>query len=312
MDRTALFKTHRARLQSLAYRMVGSMSEAEDIVQEASLRWFQSDTAEVRSAEAWLVSTTTRLCIDRFRRLAVERSYYVGQWLPEPFIGGLTERPDHQLELASDLSMAFLVVLERLVPDERAVFILHDVFDWDFSEIAAILSKSEAACRQIAHRARERVREDRPRFQVSPGAKKRLLIKFLAAMEAGDTASLMTVLADGAILRSDGGGKVKVSPRSIQGAERIARLIHHTHFLPRYLREKKQSVFRQVTTVNGEPGIVTFYEDKPISTLSVETDGRQVLAIYQIFNPEKLTHIQMPPGGAAKHRGTVRDQKKPN
>jgi RNA polymerase sigma-70 factor (ECF subfamily) len=280
--------------------MLGSMSEAEDAVQDVFLRWLQAERAEVHSAEAWLVSVTTRACIDRLRRLAIERAAYAGRWLPEPVVSESDGRPDHRLELACDLSMAFLVVLERLSPEERAVFILHDVFDSSFAEIAAVLGKSQDACRQMAHRARGRVRDERPRFQVSEHARKRLVQRFLTAIEAGDQAALMSVLAENATLTSDGGGKVKVSKSGIEGAQRIARLVQRSRFVPRHLRPHADRVLRYVAPVNGEPGIVTFLDGRPVSTLSIETDGLRILAIYQMLNPDKLLHVA-PPAHPVRH-----------
>ena len=174
-DRRAAFEAQRGRLWGVAYRMLGSRADADDMVQEAYLRWHGMPTAEVRMPEAWLVTTTTRLCIDRLRQLRAEREAYVGPWLPEPLI----EEPpaaDAATELASDLSMAFLALLERLAPEERAAFLLHDVFEADYDEIAATLGKSEAACRQIVSRARRRVREERPRVQVSAAVRERPIL----------------------------------------------------------------------------------------------------------------------------------------
>jgi len=177
-SRRAAFEAHRGRLWGVAYRMLGSRADADDMVQEAYLRWHGAPTAEVRTPEAWLVTATTRLCIDRLRQLRAEREAYVGPWLPEPLV---EEAPaaDAATELASDLSVAFLALLERLAPEERAAFLLHDVFDSDYDEIAATLGKSESACRQIVSRARRRVREERPRVQVDPAARERLVESFM-------------------------------------------------------------------------------------------------------------------------------------
>jgi RNA polymerase sigma-70 factor, ECF subfamily len=292
-DRNAQFELHRARITALAYRMMGSVSEAEDSIQEAYLRWAQTDVNEIRSPEAWLLSVTTRICIDRLRKLATERAAYKGQWLPEPMVGDLEGRPDRCLERASDLSMAFLIVLERLSPEERAVFILHDVFDSGFSEIASVLHKSEAACRQMARRARARIRQDKPRFQVSMAAQKRLIEKFLSALQTGDTDALMSLLADKAELRSDGGGKIKVSSAGIHGADRIARLIQHGHLMPRHLRANAACAERRIAFVNGEPGIITFLDGAAISTISLKTNGEKILGIYQVLNPDKLVNITL-------------------
>src|SRR5690348_13480422 len=178
------FEALRGRLFGLAYRMLASRAEADDVVQDAYVRWHQADRAQIENAEAWLVTTATRLAIDRLRRLKTEREAYVGPWLPEPIVSAAP--PDRHLELSDDLSIAFLTVLERLAPEERAAFLLHDVFDVGYGPIASVLEKSEATSRQIVHRARERVRGDRKRFEASEEAKRALLNRFLRAMEARD------------------------------------------------------------------------------------------------------------------------------
>ena len=190
-DRVAVFNEHRPRLYGIAYRMLGTRADAEDIVQEAYLRWHRADIERLRAPEAWLVTATTRLCIDRLRAARTEREAFVGPWLPEP-ITGLAPPADAHSELASDLSFAFLLVLERLAPEERAAFLLHEVFDSGYADIAAILGKSEATCRQIVHRARRRVHQDRPRFKVSEGARSRLLERFVEALRTEDKTALLS------------------------------------------------------------------------------------------------------------------------
>src|SRR5688500_17011172 len=190
----ATFEALRSRLFGLAYRMLGSRAEAEDIIQDTYLRWHQANRDRIETPEAWLVTTTTRLAIDRLRRLKTEREAYVGQWLPEPMVTQ-PPPPDRNLELAADLSIAFLTLLERLAPEERAAFLLHDVFDVGYGEIASVLEKSEAACRQVVHRARERVRNDRKRFDVTESAKAQMLHKFVAAMEARNERALLALFA---------------------------------------------------------------------------------------------------------------------
>lgn len=294
LDQAAAFERHRGRIRALAYRMLGSLSEAEDAVQEACLRWLQSAGTGIECAEAWLVSTTTRLCIDRLRRLAAQRAAYAGRWLPEPVVGTPVPQPDQPLELAGDLSMAFLVVLERLSPDERAAFLLREVFDTPFAEVAGMLGKSEASCRQLARRARLRVREARPRFQVSREAHERLVARFLGALESGDKAALLAMLAEDATLVSDGGGKVRVSKHGIFGADRITRLVLHGRLVPKHLREEPDRFSRRVVPINGEPGIVTLLDGRLLSTLSIRTDGLRILALYQVLNPDKLAHVGLP------------------
>src|SRR5688500_11520884 len=195
-DHSTMFQQHTPRLYGIAYRMLGSRADAEDVLQEAYLRGHQADTEGVQTPEAWLVTTVTRLCIDRLRAARVEREAHVGPWLPEPLLTGDAAPPDRRAELASDLSIAFLVLLERLAPDERAAFLLHEVFDCGYAELARILGKREAACRQMVHRARLRVRRDRPRFTVSESARTALLNRFVTAVHAHDQEALLALFAE--------------------------------------------------------------------------------------------------------------------
>jgi RNA polymerase sigma-70 factor (ECF subfamily) len=281
-DSTAVFESLRGRLFGLAYRMLGARGDAEDIVQEAYLRWHQADRQRVENPEAWLVTTTTRLAIDRLRRLKTEREAYVGPWLPEPILAGAT-RPDRDLEVADDLSIAFLTLLERLAPEERAAFLLHDVFEIGYSEIAAVLERTETACRQVVHRARTRVRGDQKRFEASDAAKADLLKQFMTALEARDEQAVLQLFAPDATWTADGGGRTAASPYPIVGAERIAKLIVG-------LREKAWGGdwTTRMETVNGETGLVIRAGDRLIGTMSMATDGRQILAVYVVVNPEKL------------------------
>ena len=288
--RSAVFEQLRRRLFSVAYRMTGTRADAEDIVQEAYLRWHRADAGEVRSPEAWLVSTVTRLSIDRLRKASAERKAYTGPWLPEPLFGSPPRSPEEQLELASDLSMAFMVLLERLAPAERAAFLLHDVFDCDYPEIARVLRKSEAACRQVVHRARERVRRDRRRFQAGEEDRRRLIEKFMEASKAGDEATLLSLFAEDATLTSDGGGVVPAARKVVTGRRRIVRLFIVV------ARKLGGRLSQAVLPINGEPGLVTFVDGAPFSATSFETDGRSILALYSILNPEKLKGIRPPQG----------------
>jgi len=276
---TASFEAIRGRLFGLAYRMLGSRSDAEDIVQEAYVRWHEADHERIESADAWLVTATSRLAIDRLRRLKTERDAYVGPWLPEPIVTA----PDRRLDLADDLSMAFLTLLERLAPEERAAFLLHDVFDVGYPEIASVLERTESACRQVVHRARERVRGDRKRFEVTEAAKSTLLHKFTAAMEARDEQALLELFAPDATWTADGGGKTAASPRPIHGADRLARLVIG-------LREKFWAANRtvEIATVNGEPGLILRDGDRLIATMSILTDGERIFEVYAVVNPDKL------------------------
>ena len=277
----AVFESIRGRLFGLAYRMTGSRADAEDIVQEAYIRWHQAQQGAIENPDAWLVTTTGRLAIDRLRRLKTEREAYVGQWLPEPIV--THDQPDRNLDLADDLSMAFLNILERLAPEERAAFLLHDVFDVGYGEIASVLEKSEPACRQVVHRARERVRSDRRRFEVTESAKAAMLQKFLAAMEARNEQALLALFAPDATWTADGGGKTAAGLHPIAGADRIARLVIG-------LRERFWAADRtlHVETVNGETALCMRDGARLTATISIATDGEHIHAVYAVVNPDKL------------------------
>jgi len=280
------FEPVRPRLYGLAYRMLGSRAEAEDVVQEAYVRWHQSDKAVIRNAEAWLVTTTTRLAIDRLRALKTEREAYTGPWLPEPIMHNTPPSPDTHLELASDLSIAFLVLLERLGPEERAAFLLHDVFDFDYPQVASVLDKTEAACRQIVHRARTRVRSARQRFEVTEAAKANLLRKFTDAVAARDEQTLLSLFAPDATWTADGGGRTAASPRPIVGADRIAKLVIG-------LRQRLQSETTSIelVEVNGETGLLVRTDGQVIAIMAFETDGERIHAVYAVVNPDKLRQL---------------------
>ena len=284
MDASA-FEQNRRRLWGVAYRMLGSRADAEDMVQETWLRWHRTAQEEVRTPQAWLVTTITRLSIDRLRELRAERERYVGPWLPEPLVAESSPGADEAAELASDLSVAFLAVLERLAPEERAAFLLHEMFDSGYGEIAQILGKSEAACRQIVSRARKRVRADRPRVQVSTAARARLLEAFVQAIRARDKQAMVKLLAEDATLTSDGGGKTKAALKAVHGAEQIARFL--LGVLERGLNELE---FRAVE-VNAEPGLAVLAADRVIAIWSIRTDGARILDLYSVLNPDKLRAV---------------------
>jgi RNA polymerase sigma-70 factor (ECF subfamily) len=275
------FEAARGRLFGLAYRMLGSRADAEDIVQEAYVRWHEADKDRIESSEAWLVTTTTRLAIDRLRRLKTEREAYFGPWLPQPIVSDAP--PDRHLDLADDLSIAFLALLERLAPEERAAFLLHDVFDVGYPQIASVIEKTESTVRQVVHRARERVRGERKRFDVSESTKTALLQRFLAATEARDEQAVLALFAPDATWTADGGGKTGAAPRPIIGADRIARLVIG-------LRQKFWTNGRrlEIATINGEAGLSLRDGDRLIATMSIATDGERIDAVYAVVNPDKL------------------------
>src|SRR5215469_15745427 len=207
---TALFQQHRPRLLGLAYRMLGTQADAEDVLHDAWLRWDQQDTNSLDDAEAWLVTVTTRISLDRLRRAKTERAHYTGPWLPEPLVDDV-DQPEAQLERVESLNLSFLALLERLSPDERAAFLLVQVFDYSNAEAATMLQIAEDACRQRVHRARQRLREGRPRFTHAPDAQRKLLERFRDALESASVESLQALFAEDAVHTADGGGKVSAT-----------------------------------------------------------------------------------------------------
>ena len=295
LDRPSIFEQHRARLFGIAYRMLGSVEDAEDLVQETYLRWHEADTASVRTPEAWLVAVVSRLAIDRLRRASTEREAYVGNWLPEPLSYSEEPATDRETELASDLSMAFLVLLERLAPEERAAFLLRDVFDTEYDEIARVLGKSEDATRQIVSRARTRVQRDRPRFAVPPDAKERMLERFLTALRADDQEGLLALLSPDVTFTSDGGGKVFAARKVLRDRAKIVRML--------LVIERKRTVSKhRLAMVNGEPAIVTVAGDRIVGTTSIATDGERIVAFMRVLNPDKLQRLH---GRIRRAEGTI-------
>ena len=281
-ERASTFQQYKPKLYGIAYRMLSSAADADDILQDAYLRWHQAESGRVRVPEAWLTTVVTRLCIDKLRACRADREAYVGPWLPEPLIGDAAVPADRHSELASDLSMAFLVVLERLAPQERAAFLLHEVFDCDYPELARILGKSEAACRQIVHRAGVRVRRDRPRYQVTDSARTRMLEKFMAALQAQNQESLLALFAEEATWTSDGGGKVKAAHKVVSGADHVARFA--AGVWKRYLSR----LSHRIVSINGEPGLLMLVDGTPMSSMSFDTDGKRIYAVFSVLNPDKL------------------------
>jgi RNA polymerase sigma-70 factor (ECF subfamily) len=282
MNSETVFEQHRPRLWGIAYRMLGARAEADDLVQEAWLRWSRAPRDEIRAPEGWLVTTTTRLSIDRLRQLKVEREAYSGAWLPEPILVETAPPADHAAELASDLSVAFLAMLERMTPEERAALLLREVFDSDYGDIAQILGKSETTCRQIVSRARKHLRDGKPRIHVSAAAHANLLNQLVQAIQNQDQTALVKLVADDATWTSDGGGRTRAAKKRVIGAEHIARFA--TGVFRQYLPDLE---FRLVT-VNEEPGLAIYYQGKPLSALTIRTDGRKILDVYSILNPDKL------------------------
>jgi len=262
--------------------MLGSRADAEDVLQDAYLRWHDADMTAIRSTEAWLTTTVTRLAIDRLRRIKVEREAYFGPWLPEPLAESDMNTPEAAAEFEGDVSIAFLTVLETLAPEERAAFILHDIVDDDYVDIAEALGKSEAACRQMVHRARERLTSRRRRFVVDDATRIRMLERFIGAVSSGDRREILAVFDKDATMISDGGGKALAVYRPLHGAERISMLWYAV------ARRPVLQPVREIVRVNGEPAIASYYLGKLHSVATIDTDGERIYAYYSIANPDKL------------------------
>ena len=279
--RTEDFERHRSLLFSIAYRMLGSVADAEDVVQEAYLRWQEVPEKEVRSPRSYLSAVVTRLSIDRLRYARAWREEYLGPWLPEPLVSDRT----NPTEFDETLSMAFMVLLESLNPVERAVFLLREVFDYDYGEISRIVQKSEDNCRQIARRARQSVAARRPRFERSPEQEERLTRQFVQTCVSGDMDGLLGLLSEDVTLWSDGGGKVAAAPYPIHGPERVAR------FLLGVLRTVPPGFFARPARINGGPGVVGYVEGHPTAVIALDIAEGRLRGVRIVVNPEKLRAI---------------------
>lgn len=280
------FNHWRRYLTGIAYRMLGSVSEAEDVVQDAYLRWHAVDHLSVSDVRAYLTTIISRLCLDRLRRAQRQREVYVGPWLPEPLVETL-DAPEDPEALASDVSFALMLALERLSPLERAAFLLHDVFGLGFNQVAVSLKRSEASCRQLASRARKRVQAARPRYQVNSGEHGQLTERFFEAARSGDVTTLQALLSEGATLHTDGGGKRIAARRLIIGAEKISR------FFAGLARKSKLSHSRWVSPmiVNGLPGWLTIEQDGLPQIMMLDIVDSRIQALYVVRNPDKLRHL---------------------
>jgi RNA polymerase sigma-70 factor (ECF subfamily) len=281
------FEAHRRALTGLAYRMLGSRADAEDVVQDAYLRWHDTEHAGIEEPRRYLGTVVTRLCLDRLKSARARREIYVGQWLPEPVVDEAFD-DGAAGELAHDISVALMLVLERLSPLERASFLLHDVFGLDFAAVANALGRGEAACRQLAKRARMHIEDGRPRFSASREDGHRLAAAFQKATVSGDMHALKRLLAEDAVLYSDGGGKRAAALNPIYGADKI------TRFLEGVARKNPSWSALQMrpATINGLAGFVLQEKDGTIDTLAfAHRDGR-IAAVYITRNPEKLQHVR--------------------
>ena len=282
---TDTFNNYRNYLFAIAYRMLGSAMDAEDMVQETFLRWQNRSEAEIESPKSYLAAIITRLCIDQLRSAQVQRETYVGSWLPEPILMESTQNSEGMVAMSESISMAFMLLLESLSPTERAVYLLREIFDYEYREIAQIVDKSEANCRQIVRRAKQHIKNGRPRFQTTPAEQQHLLLEFTQACLNGDLTGLMAVLADDVVEYSDGGGKVSAATRPIHGADRVAR------FTLGILKKAPPNMTQQFGMVNGEPAIIAFIENEPIVVMVFEIGNGRIQNIYTINNPDKLQRI---------------------
>ena len=282
-----VFEAQRRQLTGLAYRMLGSLDEAQDVVQEAYLRWHQADRDQVANPHAYLSQTVARLCLDYLKSGRARHEHYIGPWLPEPVLDHAALAAD---DYADDLSMALMLALERLSPLERASFLLHDVFDMNFEEVADALGRSPASCRQLAKRARTHVRASRPRFRPAQQECERLAAAFAMAAQSGDTQALAELLAGEVTLYSDAGGRVPGALRPVIGRDKVVRLISG-------LTKKGMPGIRAVraSQINGSPGFIIERESGDIFTLSFDFRDGRIANIYLVINPDKVRHLHVQP-----------------
>ncbi|MDJ0694224.1 MAG: RNA polymerase sigma-70 factor [Mastigocoleus sp. MO_167.B18] len=290
MNHLESFNQYRPLLLAIAYRMLGTLTDAEDMVQETFLRWQQTGGETVKSAKSYLSTITTRLCIDHLRSARVQREQYVGPWLPEPILTKQRDDPAFQVELADSLSIAFLVILERLSPIERAVFLLREIFEYDYDEIARIVDKSPANCRQILRRSRQHIAAQRPRFPVSHQQQEQITEKFLEALHQSNLQDLVVLLAKDVTYWSDGGGQVPATLKPLHGAMKVTRFLLA-------LRRKwlSKAVFRAIE-INGQPGAIAFLNGEIHSVTTFEIIDGYIKSIYSVRNPEKLERFYQTDG----------------
>ena len=285
-DHFATFDQHRSLLFGIAYRMLGSVADAEDMLQETFIRWQHMSSDGIESPKAMLITITTRLCINHLQSARAMREEYFGEWLPEPIVTTPRDNPALSLEIDESVSLAFLMLLERLSPLERAALLLRDVFEYAYSELASILDQSEANCRQILRRAHLHVKAANKRFDASREQRAELLRRFSEASFKGDMEGLVALLAKDAVFYSDGGGKAPALPKPIYGAATIARGV-----LEGLRRLVPRNLVRRHLDVNGKPGIVSYLDGHPFSVFSIEVSENRISQIFVVTNPEKLKHL---------------------
>ena len=266
--------------------MLGTRFDAEEILQDAYIRLHNADIDTIENPEAWLVTAVTRLSIDRLRKASSKRETYIGPWLPEPLVADRSRSPEADLEFASSLSVAFMVMLERLSPQERAVLLLHDVFELAYADIANAMDKKEPAVRQMLHRARERVRTERNRFDADRDEHRALVERFSVAAYTADKNDLLELFSPDITLTSDGGGKITAARKVISGFDKIMRLFTIA------IAGHADRITREVREINGEPGIVEYYDGKVFAVNTFEIRNGRISAIYRVMNPDKLTTLE--------------------
>lgn len=286
-DKTHLFEQHRTTLEGLAYRMLGTLSEAQDAVQETYLKWHQQDLSEVNNVRAWLITVSTRICLNQLKRAYKQREVYIGEWLPEPLFENTNQGTSEAIAFNETLTIALLHVLEKLNPTERAVFLLHDVFEMNFSEIARIVNKTDVNCRQIAKRARSRIKSHQPKFTATEAEHQTLLRHFIQAAQACDLNALISLLTPDTALYSDGGGKVEALPKVMHGNQAIA-----AFFVAIFTRFKKQNIKLSIVEqiFNRSLGLLIYENGSLATVLTIECHQQAIQAIYAVRNPAKLAH----------------------
>ena len=283
---TSLLEKHRAKLFGIAYRMLGTVTDAEDVVQEAYLRWQQSNNQQtIGNIEAYLVTVTTRLCIDHLKSARVNREHYIGPWLPEPLIGAARSEPDVQQELAETLSYAFMMLLEQLNPVERAVYILREAFDFKHHEIAKILGRSPADSRQLSRRAKANLSHHEKRFEAADNDQEQLFTHFLDAASGNDLQPLFDFLAEDITLYTDGGGKVRAALRALHGKDRVI------HFIQRALQQQDPDSEINICRVNGQPALKLTLQSQIVGIITLQFVRGLVQQLFIVRNPDKLKSV---------------------
>ncbi len=288
-EKTSIFEQHRKTLEGLAYRMLGTLEEAKDVIHETFLKWHETNIETLANPRAWLITVCSRISLNQLKSARKQREMYVGEWLPEPFPDTHWDDqsdPAVQVEINDTISIALLLALEKLTPVERAVFLLHDIFDLSFDEIAVVVGKTSANCRQVATRSRKRIRENHPRFDATPDEHRLLLDGFMSAVREFNLEKLTLLLADGVALYTDGGGKVQALQDVLRGGEKVA-----AFFVKIFSQLDRQDVVirMQPQCFNGSLGVLIFEDDELATALTIEADSGCIHRIYAVRNPSKLS-----------------------